>query len=155
MSQNGNGSSAAGTKQFVLHQLYIKDLSFEAPNSPEVLTNLDADADTQMNIKNSHRELSDGRYEVILHLSIHTKREDNTVFLLELDQGGVFEISGFNDAEIQQLIGTHCPSTLFPYARETVSSTIIKGGFPALVLQPINFDALFAQSQQQGNGQPN
>jgi len=154
MSQNGNGSSA-GTKQFVLHQLYIKDLSFEAPNSPEVLKSLDADADTQMNIKNSHRDLGDGRFEVILHLSIHTQRGDKTVFLLELDQGGVFEIGGFNEAEIQQLIGTHCPATLFPYARETVSSTIIKGGFPALVLQPINFEALYAQSQQSGNAKPN
>jgi len=156
MSSNGNGSNGSNgnaggnAKQFVLQQLYIKDMSFESPNSPQVFAGLNADMDTQMNIKNSHADLGGGRYEVVLHLSVHAKKGDQTVFLVELDQAGVFELKGFNGGELQQIIGTHCPSALFPYAREAISSAIGKGGFPPLVLQPINFESLYAQSQQTG-----
>jgi len=151
MSEAANGNGAGnGGKQFVLHTLYIKDISFESPNSPQVFSGMSADMDTQMNIKNSHRDLGNDQYEVILHLEVHAKQGDNTVFLMEIDQAGVFELKGFGETEIKQIIGTHCPATLFPYARETISSTIGKGGFPPLVLQPINFDVLYAQSQQTG-----
>jgi len=145
--ENGNGAAAqAADKQFLLHQIYIKDLSFESPNSPDIFKQLDAEMDTQLNIKNSHRELGNNHYEVVLHLSVHAKRADNTVFLIEVDQAGIFELRGFHQEEIAQIMGTACPGTLFPYAREAISSSATKGGFPALILQPINFEALYAQS---------
>ncbi len=153
MTENGTASSNAASKQFLLHQMYIKDLSFESPNSPDVFKQVDAEMETKLNIKNSHRELGDNRFEVILHLSVHAKRGDQTVFLIEIDQAGIFEMRGFHKEELGQIIGTHCPATLFPYVRETISSTATRGGFPPLVLQPINFEALYAQSIQHGKPQ--
>ena len=153
MTENATASSNASSKQFLLHQMYIKDLSFESPNSPDVFKQVDAEMETKLNIKNSHRELGDNRFEVILHLSVHAKRGDQTVFLIEIDQAGIFEMRGFHKEELGQIIGTHCPATLFPYVRETISSTATRGGFPPLVLQPINFEALYAQSIQHGKPQ--
>ncbi len=150
MTENG---AATGGKQFLLHQLYVKDLSFESPNSPEVFQQMDAEMDTQMNIKNSHRQLRENVFEVILHLSVHAKRGDTTVFLIEADQAGIFEMKGFHEEELAQIIGSHCPATLFPYIREAISSAATRGGFPPLVLQPINFDALYAQSVEKGEPQ--
>ena len=153
MTENVTENSNAASKQFLLHQMYIKDLSFESPNTPEVFKQVDAEMETKLNIKNSHRELGDNRFEVILHLSVHAKRGDQTVFLIEIDQAGIFEMRGFHKEELGQIIGTHCPATLFPYVRETISSTATRGGFPPLVLQPINFEALYAQSIQHGKPQ--
>ena len=153
MTENATESSNAASKQFLLHQMYIKDLSFESPNSPDVFKQVDAEMETKLNIKNSHRELGDNRFEVILHLSVHAKRGDQTVFLIEIDQAGIFEMRGFHKEELGQIIGTHCPATLFPYVRETISSTATRGGFPPLVLQPINFEAMYAQSIQHGKPQ--
>ena len=153
MTENATESSNAASKQFLLHQMYIKDLSFESPNSPDVFKQVDAEMETKLNIKNSHRELGNNRFEVILHLSVHAKRGDQTVFLIEVDQAGIFEMRGFHKEELGQIIGTHCPATLFPYVRETISSTATRGGFPPLVLQPINFEALYAQSIQHGKPQ--
>lgn len=153
MTENVTENSNAASKQFLLHQMYIKDLSFESPNTPEVFKQVDVEMETKLNIKNSHRELGDNRFEVILHLSVHAKRGDQTVFLIEIDQAGIFEMRGFHKEELGQIIGTHCPATLFPYVRETISSTATRGGFPPLVLQPINFEALYAQSIQHGKPQ--
>ena len=153
MTEKGTANSNAANKQFLMHQMYIKDLSFESPNSPDVFKQVDAEMETKLNIKNSHRELGDNRFEVILHLSVHAKRGDQTVFLIEIDQAGIFEMRGFHKEELGQIIGTHCPAALFPYVRETISSTATRGGFPPLVLQPINFEALYAQSIQHGKPQ--
>ena len=86
MTENVTENSNAASKQFLLHQMYIKDLSFESPNTPEVFKQVDVEMETKLNIKNSHRELGDNRFEVILHLSVHAKRGDQTVFLIEIDQ---------------------------------------------------------------------
>ena len=148
---NGNGSAAAAG-QFSLQKIYVKDLSFEAPNAPDVFIDDDADQvepQIQLNLKNSHSSLSEDNVEVVLHASIHATQKDRTLFMVEIDQAGIFLIKGYGDEERKTLIGTYCPSTLFPYLRETISSLIGKGGFPAMLLQPINFDALFAQAQQE------
>jgi preprotein translocase subunit SecB len=152
---NGNGSTAA-TGQFSLQRIYVKDLSFEAPNAPDVFIDDDADQvepQLQLNLKNSHSSLSEDNVEVVLHASIHATQKDRTLFMVEIDQAGIFLIKGYGDEERKTLIGTYCPSTLFPYLRETISSLIGKGGFPAMLLQPINFDALFAQAQQEQQAQ--
>ena len=154
---NGNGSTAA-ERSFMLQQLYVKDFSFESPNSPGVFQQSGVEPETELNIKNSHVALSANLYEVVLHIRIHAKRGTDTIFLVELDQAGTFAIEGFQPQDIAALLGTQCPTTLFPYARETISSIVSKGGFPPLILQPINFDALFAraqQEQQQAGSAPN
>ncbi|SVB76509.1 uncharacterized protein METZ01_LOCUS229363 [marine metagenome] len=144
------GGNGTGTdeKQFLLQQLYIKDLSYEAPNVPDVFNEQKVDTDTQMNIKSSHRQLASETYEVVLHLSIHAKNAEQSVFLVELEQAGVFVIKGYTESDIKGLLATYCPATLFPYAREAISSAVGRGGFPPLMLQPINFDVLYAQTAE-------
>lgn len=145
---NGNGEAAA-QRAFMLQQLYIKDMSFESPNSPQIFQQSGVEPETELNIRNSHTSLGNDLYEVVLHISVHAKRGEETIFLAELDQAGVFSITGYTPDEVAQLLGTQCPTTLFPYSREAISSLVGKGGFPPLILQPINFDMLFARAQEQ------
>lgn len=146
-TSGGNGTGA-DDKQFLLQQIYIKDLSYEAPNTPDVFNDQKLDTDTQMNIKSSHRQLADETYEVVLHLSIHAKNGEQSVFLVELEQAGIFLVKGYPQDDTKGLLATYCPATLFPYAREAISSAVGRGGFPPLMLQPINFDALYAQAAE-------
>ncbi|MFW2403256.1 MAG: protein-export chaperone SecB [Gammaproteobacteria bacterium] len=141
------GNGAGGGQQFALELIYVKDMSFEVPNAPEVFTQNQAETQVNMNLQNAHKKVGDDSYEVTLTISLHATLEDRTMFMVELEQAGVFRISGFPDEAMRQLISATCPSTLFPYARESVSSMIARGGFPAILLQPINFDALFAQAE--------
>lgn len=141
----GNGSDGS-LRQFSLQRLYIKDMSFEAPSAPGIFNEAPGDPDVNLNLRNSHTALDGDNHEVVLHLNIHAKVGGRSLFLVELDQAGIFLIRGYGNDELKQLLGTYCPATLFPYAREAISSTVAKGGFPPLVLQPINFDALYAQA---------
>jgi preprotein translocase subunit SecB len=93
--------------------------------------------------------VEDNIHEVVLTITVEAKDEDNTVFLVELQQAGLFEIAGYEGDEFSAIVGTFCPNLLFPYAREAIAATIQKGGFPEFILQPINFDALYMQSKQQ------
>lgn len=146
-SKQGNGTTAEGTRQFGLRRFYIKDVSFEAPNSPGVFTESDLDPDIKVNLRTSHRSLPDGVSEVTLHVSVHALAGQRTVFLVELQQAGTFQISGFPADETRAILGVACPNALFPYAREAVSSIVQRGGFAPLLLQPIDFTTLFAQAQ--------
>jgi preprotein translocase subunit SecB len=146
---NGNGSSAtASNRIFLLQQLYVKDLSFESPNTPQIFQQGSVEPETELNIRNSHAIFNEDQYEVILHISVHAKKGDQTIFLAEIDQAGLFMIKGYTPEQIAALLGTQCPTTLFPYAREAISSLVGKGGFPPLILQPINFDQLYAQARE-------
>lgn len=149
---NGNGAgTAAGTnsRAFLLQQLYVKDLSFEAPNTPQIFQEKELEPETELNIRNSHSLVGENLYEVVLHISVHAKKADQTIFLAELDQAGLFVLNGYTVEECNTLLGTQCPATLFPYAREAVSTIVGKGGFPPLILQPINFDVLYARARDQ------
>lgn len=146
-SQNGGNGSGIDSRRFALDKLYIKDLSFEVPGAPEVFENEQVDSRVNMNLNNAHRAVGEHAYEVVLHVSLHATVDDQTMFMLEIDQAGVFVIDGYDEQELRQLISSHCPATLFPYAREAISSTIGRGGFPAILLQPINFDAVYAQTE--------
>jgi preprotein translocase subunit SecB len=151
-ASNGNGSANGNAdieQAFVLQQIYIKDLSFEAPSSPEIFQEQQVEPETELNIRNEHQTLKNNNFEVVLNVSIHAKLGDKTIFLIELQQAGIFLINGFAPEQTAILLGTQCPATLFPYARETISTQVGKGGFPPLVLQPINFESLYAQAQAQ------
>ena len=151
---SGNGNASTGIKRvFMLQQLYIKDLSFEAPNTPQIFQESGIEPETELNIRTSHVAVGENLYEVVLHIKVHAKKSDKTIFLMEMDQAGLFAVSGYSADQLDTLIGTQCPATLFPYARETISSQISKGGFPPLILQPINFDALYAQAKEQQRAQ--
>lgn len=139
-------------KQILLQKLYVKDLSFESPKSPEIFTS-NTQANTQLNINSTNRKVDDDHTEVCLTLTIESKYNDETVFLIELIQAGVFLIKGYSAQDRAVLLGSFCPNTLFPFAREAIADIVAKGGFPQLLLQPINFDALYAQALQQRQAQ--
>lgn len=149
----------APSKQLLLQKIYIKDLSFESPRAPDVFSK-DVAPQTQLNIRSNAREVARDTQEVTLTLTIEAKDQDKTLFLIELVQAGVFLVQGYTDEERHMLTGSYCPGSLYPFAREAIADIVTRGGFPQLLLQPINFDALYAQAMREraqsgnGGGQP-
>lgn len=141
-------AQASNDRQLMLQKIYIKDLSFESPRVPEIF-NSNTQANTQLNIATKNRQLDDAHFEVSLTLTIESKSNEDTLFLIEIIQSGIFTITGYTEPERQMLLGSFCPGTLYPFAREAVADIASKGGFPQLLLQPINFDAVYAQALQQ------
>jgi preprotein translocase subunit SecB len=142
-------------KQFIIQKVYIKDVSFETPNSPVIFTQ-QWEPKVEFNLASNAQSLENGLFEVGLTVTVTIKLEDKTAYLAELTQAGVFTITGFGEEELRPMIGSYCPTILFPFAREAVSDLVIKGGFPPLLLAPVNFDALYLQHlQQQGSPGPN
>ncbi len=141
-------------KQISIQKIYVKDFSFESPNSPTVFTAGEWSPKTNLNLRSSHTQGDNDQSEVVLTITVEAKHEDKTIFLIELHQAGLFQISGYEEEEFGVVVGSFCPNILFPYARESISAIISKGGFPEFLLQPINFDALYAQGQQQRETKP-
>jgi preprotein translocase subunit SecB len=135
-------------RQFQVLRIYTKDVSFESPNSPQVFRQ-NWEPKHELNLNTKINKLGDDSYEVVLAVTTTTKMEEQTAFIVEVQQAGIFALKGFPEAELTPLLGAYCPNLLFPYAREVVTDLVTKGSFPQLVLQPVNFDALFAQHQQQ------
>lgn len=133
---------------FMIQKIYLKDLSFEAPNSPSIFNqNWQPQANMEMNT--NFEKIDEQHYEVILKLTITTKLEDKTAFIVEVKQAGIFLIENIEGDALNQLLHGYCPTTLFPYARDAIATQVFHGSFPELNLAPINFDALYMQSQQQ------
>jgi len=140
-------------KQIAIQKIYVKDFSFESPHTPQVFAKTDWSPKTDLNLRSSHTAGSESDHGVVLTISVEAKEDDQTLFLVELHQAGLFHITGYGDDEFKALVGSFCPNILFPYAREAISSVIMKGGFPEFVLQPINFDALYAQGMAQAKAE--
>jgi len=138
-------------RQFALQKIYVKDVSFETPNSPEIFT-LKWDPKVEFNLSSNAQKLQDNLYEVSLTTTVTVKLGEKTAYLVEVCQAGIFAMAGFDDQELGPLIGSYCPNVLFPYAREAVSDIVTRGGFPPMLLAPINFDALYMQQMQQQQG---
>ena len=136
-------------KRISIGKIYLKDFSFESPQAPEVFRRPEWRPKTDLNLSSSHTELGEDQHEVVLSSTVTAKsegdEEEKTLFVVELQQAGIFQISGYDGEELSHIIGSFCPNTLFPYARETLATLIMKGGFPEFILQPINFDALWRQ----------
>lgn len=143
-----DNQQAAGERQFAVQRIYLKDASFESPNTPDAFRQ-QGEPQHELNLNTKINTLGDDAYEVVLAVTVTTKLGDQTAFIVEVQQAGIFGIRGFPAEEIGPLLGAYCPNLLFPYAREAVSDLVTKGSFPQLVLQPVNFDALFAQHQQE------
>jgi preprotein translocase subunit SecB len=139
---------AEDEQQFQLQKIYLKDTSFETPNSPEVFTET-WEPDVNVELLTAGKPITDDVHEVVLTVTVTAKVGDKTAYLVEVHQAGVFTLAGFNKDERAHMLGSYCPNILFPYAREAISDLIGKGGFPQLLLAPVNFDALFAQHVQQ------
>ena len=135
-------------KQFAIQKLYIKDASFESPSSPESFVFKKWKPKIELNITNSSKSLENGLYEAVLRVTMTATHQDATAFLVEVHQAGMFSVSGFDDGELQYLLSSQCMNILFPYVREVISDLTIRGGFPPVVLSPVNFDALYQQHLQ-------
>lgn len=145
-------NAEADQKNFGIQKIYVKDMSFETPNTPAVFT-MDWKPEINLELTTQASKIAEGIHEVVLSLTVTAKLGDNTAYLAEVQQAGIFAMQGFPEAELAPMIGAFCPGTLYPYARETVSDLVARGGFPQLVLAPINFDALFAQQIQKVRAQ--
>ena|SRR6516164_2205282 len=134
--------------QVSLQTVYLKDCSYESPNGPRMPTSQTWEPKFQLNMNTSAEELSPEVREVLLTITVEAKQGDATLYLVEVKQAGVFQITGASLEDLKRLIGSFCPSVLFPYARTAVSDLITRGGFPAFLLPLVNFDALYAQAAQ-------
>jgi preprotein translocase subunit SecB len=148
------GTEAVEGPQFALQRIYLKDSSFESPRSPAVFQSQWSPKIT-FDIKTRSSKVQDDVYEVVLVLTVEAQMDEQAAFLVEIHQAGIFAAKDFEDSQLEQLLATVCPNILFPYAREAVDSLVTKGSFPALMLSPINFEALYAQQKQAQAGQAN
>ncbi|MEZ5451715.1 MAG: protein-export chaperone SecB [Thiothrix sp.] len=135
-------------QQFIIQRVYIKDVSFEAPNSPAIFTQ-DWQPDTNLDLNTKVNNLANDNFEVELFITITVQSAGKTAFLVEVKQAGVFFIQGYAEEQLNHLLAAYCPNILFPYAREVIASLVSKGSFPELHLSPINFDALYARRLQE------
>jgi preprotein translocase subunit SecB len=134
--------------QFAIQKIYVKDVSFEAPNSPQVFTQ-DWKPELNLQLSNESQRLAENVYGITLSLTVTAKLGEQTAFLVEVHQAGIFSVKGYQEKDLGPLLGSYCPNVLFPFAREVVADLVTKGGFPPLLLAPVNFDALYAQRLQQ------
>ena len=133
---------------FAIERIYLKDMSVEVPNAPEIF--LEADAPTvEVNITTDGRMMQEGVFEVTVGVTLTAKLKEKTVFLVELVQAGLFQIRNIPEQDIPPLLGIACPNTLFPYLRESVSSLTSRAGFTPVILAPMNFEGLYQQRMQQ------
>ena len=155
--ENQNGAEATTEQQapqFAIQRVYTKDISFETPNSPGIFQK-DWKPEVQLDIDTKSIKLADDTYEVTLSLTVTAKVEEQTAFLAEVQQAGIFTIGNLPEAQLAHTIGAFCPTTLFPYAREAVANLVSRGSFPQINLAPVNFEALFANYVQQRTAQAN
>ena len=133
---------------FTIEKIYIKDASLEVPNAPHVFLQKEA-PQVGIELSNAGRAIGDGVFEVEITVTVTSKAEENVVFLVEVVQAGIFQVRNVPTENIDPILGVACPNILFPYARETVSDLVTRAGFPAVLLNPINFEALYLQQKQQ------
>ena len=143
----GEGAASTGP-QFALQRIYLKDSSFESPRSPKVFQS-QWQPKINFDIKTRSNKVQDDIYEVVLSLTAEAQLQDEVAFLVEVHQAGIFTLKAFDEAQLEQIISVVCPNILFPYGREVVDALVVKGSFPALMLSPINFEALYQQKKQQ------
>jgi preprotein translocase subunit SecB len=149
-----DGSAESVTGQLAVHKIYVKDVSFEAPGSPQVFTE-QWSPQVDVQLSNQSQVLNDELYEVVLGVTSTVRSGEKTVYLAEVRQAGIFFIKGFEQQHLGIILGTACPNILFPFAREAISDLVTRGGFPQLLLAPVNFDMLYQQEierQRQDGG---
>ena len=133
---------------FGIEKIYVKDLSLEIPNAPQIFTQRET-PQLSVELSNAANQLDEGVFEVAITVTVTSKLEDKTVFLVEVAQACIFQVRNIPVENLDMILGVTCPNILFPYARETVSDVVIRAGFPPVLLNPINFEALYAQQRQQ------
>lgn len=144
MTEQLNNDQQNDEAQFMIQRIYVKDLSYEAPNTPDVFQQ-QWEPELSLDLNTTSTQLENGVFEVVLTVTATVANQKATAFLVEVKQAGIFTIQGTATNQLDHLLNSFCPSILFPYAREAITSQVIRGSFPQLVLAPINFDALYMQ----------
>jgi preprotein translocase subunit SecB len=149
---NSAAQEQAQQPGFSIEKIYVKDASLEIPNAPQIFTDR-TQPQVSIELSNVAQQIEENIFEVAIKVTVTSKIEDKTVFLVEVTQAGIFQISNVPAENIELIVGITCPNILFPYARESVSDLIVRAGFQPVLLNPINFEALFAQQKQQQSEQ--
>jgi preprotein translocase subunit SecB len=152
MAEENVAAEEQQAPKFIIQKIYTKDMSFESPNSPEIFRE-DWKPKLDLQLGNEYKRIDDDNHEIILTVTVTAKVEDKTAFLVEVKQAGIFTLTGYSNEEMGPLVGSYCPNTLFPFVREVVSDIVTKGGFPQLVLSPVNFDAMYMHQMEQAKAQ--
>lgn len=152
MAENDNQEGATGSQQsseqqpqVVLQRVYIKDCSFEVPSAPQIFQE-QWQPQVSMDLNTNHARVGEDQYEVVLTLTLTAKLNEQTAYIVEVQQAGVLLVKNFDENRMGYMLGAYCPGILFPYARESIDTLITKGSFPPVMLAPVNFDAIYKQS---------
>ncbi len=146
--QQNSATESANNPQFALQRIYVKDISFESPKAPEVFRK-EWKPKVNLDLNTRNNKLDDGVFEVVLSLTVTVTNNEESAFVVEVQQAGIFVITGMDDANLHKALGSFCPNILFPYAREAIDNMVTRGSFPPIMLSPVNFDALYAQAAAQ------
>lgn len=161
MADETNGANGAGPQgdqgpQLTVQKIYVKDASFEVPNAPAIFQE-QAQPRVDLNLSQKVNNFAPNLFEVSLAVTVTCKVGEKTAYLAEVEQAGVFGAAGFDAQQLDAVLGTYCPHVLFPYVRQAISDLVQNGGFPPFLLQPINFDQVYAEAvrrRQQPDAQP-
>ena len=144
----GTGQSQAPQPTFQIEKIYVKDLSLEVPNAPQVFMQVE-NPELEVQVRNQAEQFADGLFEVTVTVTVTARAGEKTVFLAEVAQAGIFSVRGVPAQELDPLLGIGCPTILYPYAREAISDLVTRAGFPAVVLAPVSFEKIYLERMQQ------
>lgn len=157
MSDQENTKSEQPQQQFAVQKIYVKDLSFESPDVPDVFR-LKWEPNVNIELNSQGKQLEPNTHEVVLGITVTVKLEDKVAYLVEVQQAGIFNLSGFAENDLGAMLGSYCPNLLYPFAREVISDMVTKAGFPQMLLAPVNFDAIYQdhlrRQQEQKDANP-
>jgi preprotein translocase subunit SecB len=149
----GATAAASGQPSFQIEKVYVKDLSLEMPNAPEIFMQAES-PQLEVQISNQSAQFGDGLYNVVITVTVTARAGDKTVFLAEVAQAGIFSVRGIPPADLEPLLGIGCPTILYPYAREAIADLVTRAGFPAVVLQPVSFEQIYLERHRQADDAP-
>ena len=149
----GDPSQAPQQASFQIEKLYVKDLSLEVPNAPQVFMQAE-NPQLEIQVRNEGMQFAEGMFEVTVTVTVTARAGEKTVFLAEVAQAGIFSMRGIAAEDLDPLLGIGCPTILYPYAREAISDLVTRAGFPAVLLAPISFDQIYMERRQQAAAEP-
>jgi preprotein translocase subunit SecB len=149
----GAEAPASDQPMFQIEKLYVKDLSLEVPNAPQIFMHAEP-PQLEVQITQQSAQFSDGLYDVVVTVTVTARAGEKTVFLAEVAQAGIFSVRGIPAAELDPLLQIGCPTILYPYAREAISDLVTRAGFPAVVLQPVSFEQMYVERHRQSGEGP-
>ncbi len=145
-------TNAVNNNEFGINRLYVKDLSLEVPNAPQIFQG-EWTPNVEMNLDIKHSNISDNFYEVVLFARLVAKVKEQIAFVVEVKQAGIFTIKGFDGVQKEQVLEIFCPNVLFPYLRNVISETLVAASFPVIYLSPVNFEAMFIEKKKKEQGE--